>query len=158
MKTSTAHVCALALALALWGAGARRDFLAYERIKRAVAQDGDRSVAPAFAVTVGDTIPDAVDQIVERDIFQEGASPATPGASEPIPPGAVSVTARPVLTLRGVVGGPPWSAIVAGVPGRQEAVLMHLDDTLAGLRVATIRRDTVVLRAKDTTWILSLPR
>jgi hypothetical protein len=41
-----------------------------------------------------------------------------------------------------------------GIPGRQGSVLVHRGDTLAGLTVSAITRDTVTIRGADTTWRL----
>jgi hypothetical protein len=59
-------------------------------------------------------------------------------APPPAPP-------KPALVLRGIVGGPPWDAMLDGVPGRPGAVLVHRGDTLGGLTVSAISRDTVTI-------------
>jgi hypothetical protein len=37
-------------------------------------------------------------------------------------------------------------------------VLVGMGDTLAGWRVMAVRRDTIVIQAKDTTWRLAVRR
>jgi hypothetical protein len=60
--------------------------------------------------------------------------------------------------LRGIIGGPPWSAILEGIPGREGSVVLRRGDTIAALRVRAVRRDTVVVEGADTTWRLTVKR
>jgi hypothetical protein len=60
--------------------------------------------------------------------------------------------------LRGIVGGPPWDAMIDGIPGRQGSVLVRRGDTLGGLTVSAINRDTVTIHGSDTTWRLFIKR
>lgn len=78
-----------------------------------------------------------------------GATPAPGAAAAPVSP-------RPTLTVSGIVGGPPWAALLDGVPGRDGSILVHAGDTLAGLRVLRISQITVTLTGRDTTWHLTL--
>ena len=115
---------------------------------RAPARD---SIALAGAVLVRgnpfrfDRKPSAVPYQPEL----EGAPPPPPAA--PKPP-------KPVLVLRGIVGGPPWDAMVEGIPDRQGPVLVRRGDTLGGLTIRAIRRDTVIIQGADTTWRLTIKR
>jgi hypothetical protein len=79
---------------------------------------------------------------------QEGA-PVTP--PPPKPP-------KPKLALVGIVGGPPWVALLDGVPGQNGSVLVHAGDTLAGLRVRALGPKGVTITGLDTTWKLTLER
>jgi len=79
---------------------------------------------------------------------QEGAPVAPP---PPKPP-------KPKLALVGIVGGPPWVALLDGVPGRNGSVLVHAGDTLVGLRVRTLGPKGVTITGLDTTWKLTLER
>jgi hypothetical protein len=65
---------------------------------------------------------------------------------------------RPPLAVGGIVGGPPWNALVLGIPGREGGALLSVGDTLAGIRVLRITRDTVYLAGLDTTWALTQRR
>jgi hypothetical protein len=78
----------------------------------------------------------------------EGASTAPP---PPKPP-------KPKLALAGIVGGPPWIALVDGIPGRNGSVLVHAGDTLAGLRVRSLGPKGVTITGLDTTWKLKLKK
>lgn len=65
---------------------------------------------------------------------------------------------RPTLAVTGILGGPPWEALLEGVPGRQGSVLVRRGDTLGGLHIRSVTKDTVWIRGMDTTWVLSLRR
>ena len=65
---------------------------------------------------------------------------------------------RPPLAIGGIVGGPPWNALVLGLPGREGGALLTVGDTAAGIRVLRITRDTVYLAGLDTTWALTQRR
>ncbi len=81
----------------------------------------------------------------------------TPVISELPPPPAEPVRpSTPALVLRGVVGGPPWIALLDGAPGQPGAVLLGQGDTLGMLRVLRVTADAVTLRDADSTWTLQL--
>lgn len=78
---------------------------------------------------------------------------------------------KPVLVLRGVVGGPPWEAVLDGVPGRERGVVVRTGDVLgagappgampgsapaAALRVRQVSATGVVITGMDTTWRLTV--
>ena len=96
-----------------------------------------------------------------RDPFRLDRKPADvrynpwqPVVVAPPPPAPV----RPQLSLAGLLGGPPWNALVEGIPGREGGVLLHLGDSVSGVRFVALRGDTVVLVAFDTTWTLTTRR
>jgi hypothetical protein len=77
------------------------------------------------------------------------------------PPSAVApapAQPRPPLALAGLVGGPPWNAMIEGIPGREGGVLLQLGDSIGGVRFTALRGDTVFLTAFDTTWTLTARR
>jgi hypothetical protein len=76
------------------------------------------------------------------------------GAAAPPPP----KPPKPRLALAGIVGGPPWTALLDSVPGREGTVLVRKGDTLNGLKVRSVGRDTVVVQGADTVWKLLLKR
>lgn len=96
---------------------------------------------------------------VDADPFRLARHPAQvayhPGAVaaavQPPPP-----PRHPVLSLAGIVGGPPWTALLNGVPGRQGTAVAHAGDTLGGLRVRRVTHATVTITGMDTTWILRI--
>ena len=72
---------------------------------------------------------------------------------------------KPVLVLRGVVGGPGaqrWEAVLDGVPGRERGVVVRAGDVLGGaagagaLRVRQVDAGGVVITGMDTTWRLNV--
>lgn len=98
----------------------------------------DRAPAPiGFARPGGPGMPDAF-----------GASP--PPYVPPPPP-------RPQLFVSGIVG-PPWQALLEGVPGREGAVVVRRGDVLGDLRVHEITQTVVVVASPDTTWRLPVRR
>jgi hypothetical protein len=65
---------------------------------------------------------------------------------------------RPIVTLSGIVG-PPWEAVLEGVPGRAGSLVAAAGDTVSRaplglLVVRRVGRDTVVLVGTDTIWKL----
>lgn len=102
-----------------------------------------------------------VETVIELDLFQPERAPVEDAPAGPSPsflPSAQISASRPRLQLRGLVGGPPWDALIEGVPGRDGAVLVRTGESVGGLTVRAIRRDTVFIRGSDTTWTLTLSR
>lgn len=65
---------------------------------------------------------------------------------------------RPAFVLKAIVGGPPWQAVVDGIPGQQPGTIVRSGTTFDKLIVRSVGRDTVVIQAPDTTWKLTLSR
>lgn len=101
-----------------------------------------------------------VDSVVERNPFRLNRRPSdvayTPEAEGAPPP--PPKPARPVLVVSGIIGGPPWEAVLEGVPGRQGPIVVRMGDKLDLLTVRRIGRDTVYIVGKDTTWKLTVRR
>jgi hypothetical protein len=76
-------------------------------------------------------------------------------ASAPPPP---PKPPKPRLAVSGIVGGPPWSALLDSVPGRDGSVLVSKGDTLGGLKISFVGRDTVIVQGADTVWRLVVKR
>lgn len=74
------------------------------------------------------------------------------------PPAVPTPVARPVLSLIGLIGGPPWSAIVDGVPNRSGGVVLSQTDSGGAIRLLRVRGDTVTLAGFDTTYTLTYRR
>lgn len=70
-----------------------------------------------------------------------------PPIPDPTPP-------RPQPVLAGIVGGPPWLAVIEGIPGREAGVLLAEGEEVGGVRLERLRGDTAVLSSQDTTWVL----
>ena len=110
----------------------------------------------------GDGLARAGKELTEADPFRFDRQPAAvryrPELEAPAGPPPPPSPPKPVLVLRGIIGGPPWDAMVEGIPGRQGAVLVHRGDTLSGLTVSAVGRDTVTIHGSDTTWKLFMKR
>ncbi|HET7463778.1 MAG TPA: hypothetical protein VFJ82_21160 [Longimicrobium sp.] len=64
---------------------------------------------------------------------------------------------RPQLSVSGIVG-PPWAALLDGVPGRDGSVMVRAGERVGELTVRRVGPDGVVVVGMDTTWRLSLKR
>ena len=102
----------------------------------------------------------AATSLIETDPFRPARRPS-PIAYRPelegAPPPPPRVP-RPALGISGIIGGPPWSAVLEGVPGRDAGAVVRAGDTLGGLKVRAVKRDTVVITGMDTTWRLIVRR
>jgi hypothetical protein len=62
---------------------------------------------------------------------------------------------KPALILEGLVGN---AALLDGAPGRGATAIVRAGDSVGGLRVRRIDRDTVIVIGADTTWRLTVRR
>ncbi|MDR0786908.1 MAG: hypothetical protein LBG44_03480 [Gemmatimonadota bacterium] len=62
----------------------------------------------------------------------------------------------PPLRVVGFVGGPPWQALVAGIPGREQGVVARAGDVFDDFLIRRVGPDTVVITGMDTIWHLTL--
>lgn len=110
-----------------------------------------------------DSVFDArLESLAERDPFRlANAPPAVrfdPRADAGVALSRNSVIAsplRPTFVLRGIVGGPPWQAIVDGIPGQPPGTTVHAGSSFDRIVVTTVSRDSVTLRGPDTSWTLT---
>jgi hypothetical protein len=98
---------------------------------------------------------------IERNPFRLGRVPgdvrfARAGAPTAGGPVAAPPIARPTLVLRGIVGGPPWTAIIDGLPGHGPGTLAREGSTFDKLVVRTVTAGSAVVQGPDTTWRLTL--
>ena len=63
---------------------------------------------------------------------------------------------KPALALVGIVGGAGSSAVIEGFPGVDGWRVVYRGDVVAGLRIRTIGRDSVVIVGMDTVWVLRI--
>ena len=98
--------------------------------------------------------------ILAGDLFRRDR--AAPDSSPPVPaqpqPARSPAPPKPRLVLRGLVGGPPWNAIIEGVPGHDGSYVVRAGDSVAGLKIRSVKRDGATIRGMDTTWTLKLGR
>jgi|SRR5258706_215018 len=64
--------------------------------------------------------------------------------------------AKPALAVVGIVGGASGSAVIEGFPGVDGWRVVYRGDVVAGLRIRTIGRDSVVIMGMDTVWVLRI--
>lgn len=115
---------------------------------------------PAWAPST-DSLENAVSVIEAGNLFRSDRVSATesepearaPSGQPPVPPNA-----RPQLSLRGLVGGPPWDAIIDGIPGRDGPVVLRSGQPTAGFTLHRVRHDTAIIHSPDTIWKLTLRR
>lgn len=154
--------------IALWVLALAFAGLGWRRWKEAEIQPSPAAraaIPPAPEVGAplpGDTLAAAARTVAAGDPFRLDRAPApigfssqqqlAPGTPPPPPP---PPRYRPPLAVSGIVG-PPWQALLEGVPGRNGAVVVARGDTLARLRIRSIDRDLVVVQGPDTTWRLTV--
>lgn len=160
MSMRRGEACLLILPLLLGYAAFRRWRSALPPIGRVTPvigaiQSPPRRVQP-------ESLDDMVDLTIDNDPFRLSGSPSTlpyvrSAALQSQPP-AISSAPRPPLFLKAIVGGPPWQAIVDGIPGQPPGTIVVAGSTFDKLRVRSVSRDTVVVQGPDTLWKLTLPR
>jgi hypothetical protein len=114
----------------------------------------------AVGAPVAATHPDSlVAGLVARDPFRVTRRPSdvvydpvrlVQPATPPVP--------KPALALVGIVwdGGHDPTALVEGLPGVDGPRPFRQGESIAGLRVKTIKLDRVVITGLDTTWTLTV--
>ena len=119
------------------------------------ARSSPRGAAAAPAPRVAN---DLLRAILDGDLFRPerqapdsvpAPPPAQAAARPPAPP-------KPRLVLQGLVGGPPWDAIVQGLPGHEGSYVVRAGDSVGGLKIRSVRRGGATIRGMDTTWVLTL--
>lgn len=121
-------------------------------------------LAPATTDSLDDGLASAEESIVSNDPFRLANIPASArydpneelaasasGVAQPAP-------LRPTMTLKAIVGGPPWQAVVDGLPGQPANTLVRSGSTYDKLVARSVTRDSVVIQGPDTTWVLSFRR
>ena len=137
--------------------------LAWHRASRPVrvARPAWGAALPLRSLPDSDSVSTLIARVTEADPFRLARHPSAvayrsgvdPNAPAPPPP---PVPPKPPLAVAGIVGGPPWAALLDGVPGHDGSVLVHPGDTLGQLTVGAVRPGQVVITGLDTTWRLSL--
>jgi hypothetical protein len=126
------------------------------------SRDGVVYDAPESPVISADVIDSLATVIRDHDPFRLTREPSTvayipslDGAPPPPP-----LPPKPTLVLSGIIG-PPWVAVLDGVPAHEGSLLAKVGDTVshapfALVTVRAIRHDTVVVHSADTTWTLTV--
>jgi len=101
-------------------------------------------------------------QIVANNPFRLSRRPASVRYARYVTPVAQSEDApprlRPRLVLKGIVGGPPWQAIIDGLPGAPPGTVVSVGNSFQSLTISAIARDAVMVQGADTTWRLTLSK
>jgi hypothetical protein len=118
-------------------------------------------ITPALVMFEGDSLDSAVANVVTHDVFRLERKPATVAYSN-APAGVVGAPTPVIpairIALQGTIGGPPWSAILSGIPGHEGTVVVSAGDTLGGVSIRRVNRDSVIVRVKDSTWAVTIAR
>lgn len=120
-----------------------------------------RAIALAHATTPplpsDSALADAEDATVSNDPFRLANEPASvrfdPAVEGESPVAPVPVV-RPTLVLKAIIGGPPWQAVIDGIPGQPPGTIAGPGARFDKLVVRSVTRDTVVVQGPDTTWSL----
>jgi hypothetical protein len=123
----------------------------------------DRVTVPTVRWSAGllsdDSLSGAEDAIVGNDPFRLSNSPPAvryDPAADAAPAGAlITPQLRPSLVLKAIVGGPPWQAVIDGIPGHPSGTLARAGSKFDRLTVRVVTRDSVVVQGMDTSWVLS---
>ena len=75
----------------------------------------------------------------------EAESRTTIGNADTLPK-APPLPPQAQLVVQGIVGGPPWSVVVSGIPTVMGPTVLRPGDSVGGVSVVRIGRDSVVLR------------
>jgi hypothetical protein len=84
------------------------------------------------------------------DMRYDPASEGLPGVSRPYVPPPV----RPSFALKAIVGGPPWHAVVDGIPNQPPGTVIRQGAQFEKLTVRAVTRDSVIIQGPDTAWVL----
>ena len=149
-----------------WLASAAMIVTAGLGFREAMADDDGERLSAAYQPARNPSAPDSAllresaEGIVARDPFRLDRVPADvrfdpdPAPAPPEAPPRPSVVA-PVL--RGITG-PPWQALLEGLPGHERAVVARVGSVFGELVVSHIGRDTVIVQAPDTSFTLTVRR
>lgn len=115
-------------------------------------------VLPEVLMYDSKQLEEAADSVAANDPFRLDRNAPAPTMIDQATANAPAPSESLNLVLTGVSGGPPWHAIVAGLPGRDGEVFVSAGDTIGEVRIKSIRRDTLVVQAGERTLTLTLRR
>lgn len=155
------------LELSLWALAVLLAFTGWRRLRSA---EHGRLAAPVPELTaVPAAVRGAPAPMLERQAnavaagnpfrLDRAAAPvpfARPARGPSLPP-APPRPPPPPLAVSGIVG-PPWAALLDGVPGREGSLLVRSGDRVGDLRIRSVSRTLVVVQGPDTTWRLTMKR
>lgn len=65
---------------------------------------------------------------------------------------------RPSFALKAIVGGPPWNAVIDGIPGQPAGTVTRQGAQFDKFVVRSVTRDSVIIQGPDTSWVLRFGR
>lgn len=127
-------------------------------------RDSEPPITPRSVVLVPDLPKDSLEErgqyLIDNNPFRLSNEPPTVRYGVTPPPPKTNVTParppKPSLLLRGVLGGPPWRAIIEGIPGAPTAVVVREGERVGSLLVKEIRLAAVIVTGVDTAWKLAI--
>ena len=54
------------------------------------------------------------------------------------------------------MGGPPWQAVIDGIPGLPAGTVVRSGNVFDKLTIRSVTRDSVFVQTPDTAWFLTL--
>ena len=106
-----------------------------------------------------DSLVDAAGTTVTNDPFRIANHPAAVRFSARNQGGPPPTPApRPTMTVQAIIGGPPWQAVIDGLPGAQPGTIVQAGSRFDKLVVRSVDRDAVTVQGPDTTWKLPIKR
>lgn len=148
----------------LIGASMLLCLIAAVRWHQATPLDAAQAPSPTHAgnsplVVTDSALEEAEDLTVTNDPFRLSNTPpdvrfdvneGMPGTPRPYVPPPV----RPSFSLKAIVGGPPWHAVVDGIPGQPAGTVVRQGAQYEKLVVRLVTRDSVIIQGSDTSWVL----
>lgn len=156
----------------LWALAALVLLLGWHRWRSAEPEGGPARTLAALAAPAEpalvrrERLSEAARTVAEGNPFRLDRAPAPSGFPRPgeegmyadaPPPYEPPPPPRPQLSVSGIAG-PPWRAVLEGVPEREGGVVVQRGDVLGELRIRDVTATTVVVAAPDTTWRLTVRR
>lgn len=116
-------------------------------------------ILPTVAMFRTDKLDSAAAYIVANDPFRLERKPSLVAFSVTqtgvLPPPMVQQPAVQIA-LRGTIGGPPWHAIISGIPGHDGTIVVASGDTIGGVAIKDVSQSGVTVRVRDSSWTVNL--
>lgn len=127
--------------------------------------DPNSAVATLAAIppdSDADALEQAAQAVIDANPFRLSHAPADVPYVRPTATQAPIVTSapriRPTFVVKGIVGGPPFQAVMDGIPGAPAGSVVRAGNTFDLLVIRAVTRDSVIIQGPDTTWRLTLKR
>ncbi len=99
--------------------------------------------------------PDTARVRLARNPFRTSGAVSLVRFGQP-PLSSLPINERPAYVIRAIVGGPPWSAMIGGIPGQAGTRFVSAGDSVESFVITTITASQVTFRGSDSTWTLAL--